>query len=120
MAPPRQCFINSNKCRHFVNFVDGTIADRLKSGAIGCVGKVGQVNRPHIVASLIVEPSKPRLCKKFMFLNNWTNNVSFILDTLKGIPRVVGEHAFFIPRVVGEHTFFTSLDDKSGFDNILW
>ena len=64
MAPPRKCFINSNKCRHFVDFINGTIADPFKSGAIGCVGKVRQVDRPHIVGSLIVEPSKPRLCIK--------------------------------------------------------
>ena len=36
---PRKCFINSNKCRHFVVFINGTIADQLKSGDKGCVGK---------------------------------------------------------------------------------
>ena len=106
--PPRKCFNNSNKCRHFVDFINDTIADRLKSGAIECVGKVGQVDPPHIIAPLVVEPSKPRLCINLMFLNSWTKDVSFSLDTLKDIPRVVGEHAFF-----------TSLDDKSGFDNIF-
>jgi hypothetical protein len=43
-----------------------------------------------------------------MYLNNWIKDIPFKLDTLKNIPRIVREGAYF-----------TSIDDKSGFDNVL-
>ena len=55
-----------------------------------------------------MEPSKPRLCINLMFLNNWITDRPFSLDTLKNIPRAVGEGASF-----------TLVDDKSGFDNVF-
>ena len=66
------------------------------------------VEPPHIVAPLTVEPTKPRLCINLMYLNNWIKDIPFKLDTLKNVPRTVREGAYF-----------TSIDDKSGFDNVL-
>ena len=42
-----------------------------------------------------------------MRLNDWVKDVHFNLDTLKDVPKVVQKG-----------TFFTSIDDKSGFDNV--
>ncbi|WAR20770.1 hypothetical protein MAR_014744 [Mya arenaria] len=81
--------------------------ERLENGSIECLDKVGVCQPPLIVAPLTVEPTKPRLCLNLMFLNNWIKNISFSLATLKDIPRVVRKGAYF-----------TSLDDKSGFDNV--
>ncbi len=59
------------------------------------------------MSPLTIEPTKPRLCINLMYLNNWIQDKPFALDTLKDIPRSI---------VTG--AFFTSLDDKSGFDNV--
>ena len=69
--------------------------------------RVGEVDPPHIVAPLTIEPSKPRLCINLMYLNKWVRDISFSLDTLKDVPRATKASAFF-----------TSIDDKSGFDNL--
>jgi len=82
--------------------------ERLRNGSVECLGEVGIVQPPHIVAPLTVEPTKPRLCINLMYLNNWIKNVTFTLDTLKDVPRIVKRDAYF-----------TSIDDKSGFDNVL-
>ena len=42
-----------------------------------------------------------------MYLNNWIVDRPFKLDSLKDVPKVVRQAAFF-----------TALDDKSGFDNV--
>ncbi|WAR14863.1 hypothetical protein MAR_004968 [Mya arenaria] len=105
--PPPMQFKNANKCKKFTEFINSTIQERLENGSIECLGKVGVCQPPHIVAPLTVEPLKPRLCLNLMYLNNWIKNISFSLDTLKDIPRAVKKGAYF-----------TSLDDKSGFDNV--
>ena len=69
---------------------------------------MGTVQPPHIVAPLTVEPTKPRLCINLMYLNNWIKDIPFSLDTLKNVPRSVRQNAYF-----------TTIDDKSGFDNVL-
>lgn len=65
------------------------------------------VEPPHIVAPLTVEHTKPRLCINLMYLNNWVKDIPFKLNTLKNVPPTVREGAYF-----------TSIDDKSGFDNV--
>lgn len=85
-----------------------TIIERLRNGSVKCLGNVGVVQPPHIVAPLMVEPTKSSLCINLMYLNNWINNVTFNLDTLKDVPRIVKKNAYF-----------TSIDDKSGFDHVL-
>ncbi|VDI70479.1 Hypothetical predicted protein [Mytilus galloprovincialis] len=97
--------INAKK---FSTFITETVVDRLRNGSIECLGKVGLAKPPHIVAPLTVEPTKPRLCINLMYLNNWIKDISFSLDTLKNVPRAVRENAYF-----------TSIDDKSGFDNVM-
>lgn len=106
--PPSRTFNNSNKCKKFSTFITETVVDRLRNGSIECLGKVGLAKPPHIVAPLTVEPTKPRLCINLMYLNNWIKDIPFSLDTLKNVPRAVRENAYF-----------TSIDDKSGFDNVM-
>ncbi|CAC5394780.1 unnamed protein product [Mytilus coruscus] len=105
--PPCRIFNNSNKCKKFSSFITETVMERLKNGSIECIGKVGLVKPPHIVAPLTVEPTKPRLCINLMYLNNWIKDIPFSLDTLKNVPQSVRENAYF-----------TTIDDKSGFDNV--
>lgn len=77
-------------------------------GATSLVGKVGEIEPPHLVLSLMVGLTKPRLCHDAPFLNLWMVDVPFFLDTLT-----------HLPRYVGWDTYQTVLDDKSGYDLFL-
>jgi hypothetical protein len=92
--PPRQ-FQNASNCRQHTQFLNNEILSRLQSGAISLVGKVGEVDMPHIVSPITVEPTKPRMCINLMYLN------CFMKDTVQG------------------GSFLTKLDDKSGYDNVF-
>ena len=105
--PPPRHFNDSNKCRSFIPFINETIKDRLQSGAIECIGQVGKTSPPRIIVPLTVEPNNPRLCVNLMYVNNWIIDKPFTLDILKDVPRVIEENVFL-----------TSIDDKSGFDNV--
>ena len=95
-------------CKPFADFVRSTPLERLVSGAISLKGKVGEVDPPHLVPPLTVEPTKPRLCHDARFLNLWMRDMPFKLDTLGDLPRYVGLD-----------TYQTILDDKSGYDHLL-
>ena len=85
-----------------------TVLDRLSTGAISLWGKVGEVDPPHLVMPLTVEPSKPRLCNDNRFLNLWIADRPFQLDHLRDIVR-------YTPL----DSFQTICDDKSGYDHIF-
>ena len=106
--PPHRLFRNKMSCKPFVRFVQETLINRLGTGAISLVGRVGKVTPPHIVLPLTVEPSKPRLCHDARYLNLWMKDNPFSLDTLNDLPRYVTKDSFQ-----------TVLDDKSGYDHIL-
>ena len=72
------------------------------------MGRVGEVDPPHLILPLTVEPTKPRLCHDARFLNLWMKDVPFRLDSLINLPRYVGRD-----------TYQTILDDKSGYDHLL-
>ena len=91
-----------------MDFVRSTLLDRLTLGAISLKGKVGEVDPPHLVLPLTVEPTKPRLCHDACFLNLWLRDVPFTLDTLLDLLRYVGRN-----------TYKTMLDDKSGYNHLL-
>ena len=95
-------------CKPFADFVRSALLDRLTSGAISLKGKVGEVDPPHLVLPLTVEPTKPRLCHETRFSNLWMKDMPFKLDTLLDLPRCVGRD-----------TYQTILDDKSGYDHLL-
>ena len=106
--PPSENFKNNLSCKPLADFVRRTLIDRLQTGAISLVGRVGEVNPPHLVLPLTVEPSKPRLCHDARFLNLWMKDMPFQLDTLLNLPQYVGRD-----------TYQTILDDKSGYDHFL-
>ena len=59
-----------------------TLHDRVRSGAITLLDKVGTVDPPHIVLPLTIEPTKPRLCHDARYLNLWMQDRRFSLDRL--------------------------------------
>ena len=63
----------------------------------------------HLVMSLTVEPSKPRLCNDNRFLNLWTDVRPFSLDHLHQK----------LPLYVVKDAYQTVCDDTSGYDHIL-
>ena len=77
-------------CKPFADFVRSTLLDRLASGAISLIGKVGEVDPPHLVLPLTVEPTKPRLCHDARFLNLWMRDMPFKLDTRFGFTKICG------------------------------
>ncbi len=88
--PPQKSFPNNKSCQPFVSFVRKTLLDRLKTGAISLLGRVGSVRPPHLVLPLTVEPLKPRLCHDARYLNLWMRDMPFSLDHLSDLPRYVG------------------------------
>ena len=106
--PPRKAFRNNTSCKPFVDFVRKTLLERLETGAISLLGRVGHVPHPHLLLPLTVEPNKPRLCHDARFLNLWIVDKPFQLDRLGDLPRYVSRNSYQ-----------TILDDKSGYDHLL-
>ena len=63
-------------------------------------GKVEEVQPPHLVLPITIEPSKPRLCIDA--------HTPFSLDKL-----------IDVPRFVYKNSFMSKIDEKSGYDHIL-
>ena len=107
-CPPKQVFLNNVSCKPFVLFIQQTLLERLKTGAVSLLGKVGVVEPLHLVFHLTVEPTKPRLCHDARFLNLWLADKPFTLNSITDLPRYVSRDSYQ-----------TVLDDKSGYDHIL-
>ena len=105
--PPARSFANHPSCKAFPQFISDTLIERLTSGAISLWGKVGECPPPHLVMPLTVEPTKPCLCNDDRFLNLWTQDPPFKLDSVQHLPKYV------LPGF-----FQTVCDDKSGYDHI--
>ena len=58
LFPPRIEFDNNKSCNNFVDFIVNTLLERVCSGAISVLGRVGEVDPPHLVMPLTVEPTK--------------------------------------------------------------
>ena len=69
----------------------------MQTGAISLKGRVGEVDPPHLILPLTVEPTKPRLSHDARFLNLWMKDVPFGLDSVMNLPRY----------------------DKSGYDHLF-
>lgn len=108
-TPPPFWAPNQPTCQNFNGFIAKTLEERIRSGAVILLGRVGEITPPHLVMPLTVEPSKPRLCYDARFLNLWCKDSHFSLETLKDVPRLV-------PRADG---WCASLDHKSGYDHLL-
>ena len=105
--PPRTEFDNNKSCNNFVHFIDKTLLQRVCSGAILVLGRVGEVDPSHLIMPLTVEPSKPRLCHDNRFLNLCIVG-PFRRDNLS-----------HLPSCLTKGSYQTTLDDKSDFDHIL-
>lgn len=105
--PPKHYFQNSTNCKNFVPFIRDEIGERLRNGSLRLWGKVGESCLPHIIMPLTIEPNKPRLCHDERYLNLWTKDLPFTLDTLKDVHRLVEENAYMV-----------CCDEKSGYDHI--
>lgn len=105
--PPKMEFPNNPICAQFEEFIPSTIIDRVKNGSLVFWSRVGQVEAPHLVMPITVEPSKPRICHDERFLNLWIKDCPFSLDYLSDLLRYIGS---------GHYQ--TVCDDKSGYDHI--
>ena len=83
---PSMAFRKNVSCKSFVPFIQRTLIDRLKMGAISLVGSVGLVKPPYLVLPLTVEPSKLHLSHDAQFLNLWMQDRSFTLDGVTDLP----------------------------------
>ena len=106
--PPAKTFKSNMSCKLFTQFVQETLINRVKCGAITIVGRVGVAYPPHVVLHLTVKPTKPILYHDGRFSNVWMCDMPFSLDSISDLPRYVQRD-----------TYQTVLDDKSGYDHIL-
>ena len=95
-VPPRQYFPNFSSCKEFASFILTELLERIKNGSIRVWGRVGECDIPTVIMPLTVEPSKPRLCHGDRYLNLWTKDVPFRLETLKDAHRLIDNDACMI------------------------
>ena len=106
-VPPRQYYPNSTVCKQHVEFISTQLCERIATGSIILLGKVGECVPPRVIMPLTIEPRKPRLCHDERYLNLWVKDSPFHLETLRDIPRMVQENAFMI-----------TCDEKSAYDHV--
>jgi hypothetical protein len=80
------------------------IQQDVQTGAIRCLGKVGEVDPPHVVLPLGLELTKPRLITDARFVNLWCDPGPFRLDS-------VGQ----VPETFRSDGAFCNYDHKSGY-----
>ncbi|CAH1803163.1 unnamed protein product [Owenia fusiformis] len=106
-VPPKMFMPNSPSCKDYSNFISKTLEEKIESGAIRVIGKVVQCQLPKVVMPLIVEQTKPRLCHDERFINLWMKDMPFELETLKDVPRMVGNDSVLF-----------CCDEKSSYDHV--
>jgi len=70
-VPPKQYFPNADACKEHVAFISSELCERITTGSIKLLGRVGLCQPPKVIMPLTVEPSKPRLCHEERFINLW-------------------------------------------------
>ena len=60
-SQPKQVFHKHISCVPFAMFISNTILQRRATGAISGWGKVGELDPPHLLTPLTIEPSKCRI-----------------------------------------------------------
>ena len=105
--PPTAFFQNNISCKDHESFVCHTLSEKIRSGSIKVIGKVGECQRPKVVMPLTVEPSKPRLCLDARFLNLWIRDSPFRLETLNDVHRLVDSEAWM-----------ATCDEKAGYEHV--
>ena len=105
--PPTAVFQNNISCRDHESFVCQTLSEKIRSGSIKVIGKVGECQRPKVVMPLTVEPSKPRLCLDAKVLNLWIRDSPLRLETLNEVHRLVDSEAWM-----------ATCDEKAGYEHV--
>ena len=82
--PSKKAFLNNASCKPFALFIQETLLERLETGAISLIGKVGVAESPYLVLPLTMEPN---LCHDVRFLNLWMTDKPFSLDSITDLPR---------------------------------
>lgn len=106
-SPPKKYFQNAPICKRYVNFICEALCEKIASGSIHVLGRLGECTLPTLIMPLTVEPTKPRLCHDDRFINLWTKDNPFHLETLRDIHRLIGKDSYLI-----------SCDEKSGYDHV--
>ena len=88
---PRKIFPNSKSCASFEGFITDTIMERVCNGSHNVLGRVAEVEPPHLVLPITIEPKKPRMCHDERFLNLWIKDCPFTLDYITDSPRYVDQ-----------------------------
>ena len=60
--PPRMVFPNSPSCQSHSDFISRTILEEVANSSLLIWGKVDEVDPPHLVMPITIEPSKPLMC----------------------------------------------------------
>lgn len=94
--PPSAVYPYSALRKKYHAFIFDVMYEKIRSGAISVLGKVGECEMSHIVMPLTIEQSKPRFCHDDRFLNLWVKDFPFQLETLRDVHRLVGCNAFLI------------------------
>jgi ribonuclease HI len=102
-TPPRASFRNHQLPPALEAFVDKKIAEEVRAGAARVWGAVGEVEPPHLVLPIGVEPSKPRKLHDARYLNLWCEDVPFKFEGLHLVPDLAdaGELAFNVDHSSG-------------------
>lgn len=67
--PSRREFQNNRSCEGFETFITETILERVWNGLLKFLGRVNEVEPPHLVMPITIVPLKPRMCHDERFLN---------------------------------------------------
>ncbi|VDI42909.1 Hypothetical predicted protein, partial [Mytilus galloprovincialis] len=78
--PPARQFKNARNCEDFVDFINSELIERINSGAVTYLGKVGEVHSPHIVSPITIEPLKPRLSANQAISNAILHSSNVLID----------------------------------------
>lgn len=107
VQPPHMAFPNSLSCQSHSDFISLTILERVANSSLLNWGKVGEVDPPHLVMPITVEPSKARMCHDERFMHLWIKDCPFRLDYITDLPHYVFQGHFQ-----------ATLDEKSGYDHV--
>ena len=109
-SPPAAIFNNYGSCEPFKHEIAAHLEEGLKNGSLELVGRVGEVDPPHLVMPLLMirGTRKNRLCHDERFLNLFMKSMPFSLEGLKGVPRWLE---------TGD--YMASSDEKSAYMGIM-
>ena len=109
-SPPRVQFQNYSGCEQYKFEIARQLEERIRNGSMEVIGKVGEVEAPHLVLPLVMVEGKKknRLCHDDRFLNLFMKHMPFSLEGLSKLPAIIEE---------GECV--ASTDEKSAYDGLL-